>query len=172
MDNKTTRATNIRAWVAELGGPALFSQALGGPWVPAQVSQWISSKNPKPIGDKLARALEKAGGKKHGWLDTIQGEGSVNPSGIGEPESHYLTLDAAILADAYLLAVQEAGIELGIEYRLERDPQRTVNAYTFLASGKRGAGDIAGYMAAAMRRRIEREQGVGNGGRSKRGPRR
>lgn len=169
MDAKTARTLNVREWVAAEGGPALFSQRLHGRWVPAQVSQWISESNPKPIGHKLARELEQAGGRRPGSLDTIQDERSVKGSGVSEPTSHYLTLDAGILADAYLLAVQEAETELGVKYRLELDPQRTVNAYHFLASGKRSPGEVAGYMAAAWRRRVEREQGAVHGGQRKRG---
>lgn len=164
MDAKTARTLNIRNWVAAEGGPAQFSQKFDGRWAAAQVSQWISETNPKPIGHALARELELAGGRRPGSLDHIQDEAKVKGSGIAEPSSHYLTLDAAILADAYLLAYQEAGIELGVEYRLEKDPQRTVNAYEFLTSGKRGAGDVASYMAAAMKRRQAREMGEGNGG--------
>lgn len=168
MDAKTARTLNIRKWVAAEGGPALFSQKLDGRWAATQVSQWISESKPKPIGHALARALEEAGGRRPGSLDHVQDEGKVKGSEIAEPSSHYLTLDAAILADAYLLAYQEAGVELGIEYRLEKDPQRTVKAYEFLVSGERGAGDIASYMAAAMKRRQASESG-GEDGRRKRG---
>jgi hypothetical protein len=70
MDAKTARTENIRRLVAETGGPAEFSRRYGGTtWVQAQVSQWISQTNPKPIGHALARKLEDRVGLAVGSLD-------------------------------------------------------------------------------------------------------
>ena len=69
MDAKAARTINIRALVAKTGGPASFAAKTGGRWVAAQVSQWISETNPKPIGHKLARDIESIVGQSNGWLD-------------------------------------------------------------------------------------------------------
>lgn len=70
MDAKTARTENIRQLVADAGGPAEFARRFGGTtWVQAQVSQWISPTNPKPIGHKLARDIEQRTGRPVGSLD-------------------------------------------------------------------------------------------------------
>lgn len=76
MDAKTARTLNIRQWVVDEGGPAEFSRRHGDkglagekPWAPAQVSQWISDSNPKGIGHKLAREIERRLRKPEGAMD-------------------------------------------------------------------------------------------------------
>lgn len=69
MDAKAARTTNIRDLVKRTGGPADFAAATGNRWVAAQVSQWISRTNPKPLGHKLAREIETVMGIPNGWLD-------------------------------------------------------------------------------------------------------
>lgn len=78
MDASTSRTLNIRALVASSGGPASWAEKYGGTrWVPAQVSQWISADNPKSIGNRLARDLEKKMGLKVGALDIFDGDASI-----------------------------------------------------------------------------------------------
>lgn len=76
MDAKSFRTLNIRSLVAAAGGPTEFAEQTGGIWTQAQVSQWISEKNPKGIGHTLARNIEEASGKPHGWLDRQHPKGA------------------------------------------------------------------------------------------------
>lgn len=70
MDAKTARTENLRAHVAQAGGPAKWAERYGGTrWLQPQVSQWISETNPKGIGHKLARDLESAMNLAAGSLD-------------------------------------------------------------------------------------------------------
>lgn len=68
MDAKTARTTNIRALVAQEGGPTKFAEK-SWDWSQAQVSQWISEANPKGIGHALARKIERTLGLSSGWMD-------------------------------------------------------------------------------------------------------
>jgi len=103
MDAKTNRTINIRALVAEAGGPADFA-AMTRRWPASQASQWISATNPKPIGHKLAREIEDALGKPYAWLDQDHVNYSVtdteNNSRIGTV-SQSMTFDPAIVAVAW-----------------------------------------------------------------------
>lgn len=70
MDATTARTLNIRKIVAAAGGPTEFANRHGGGrWSQAQVSQWISEERPKPIGGRLARAIEEAIGWDVGVMD-------------------------------------------------------------------------------------------------------
>lgn len=76
MDASTARTLNIRAWVADAGGPAEWSRRYSpvkkdgaAQWPQPQVSQWISEASPKGIGNTLARKIEDAMGKPHGSMD-------------------------------------------------------------------------------------------------------
>jgi len=88
MDAKAARTMNIRRWVEDAGGPAAFARRYGGEkWVQAQVSQWISATNPKPIGHALAREIETVLGKQDGSMDRA-------------PDSQVLGLDLDKLGSA------------------------------------------------------------------------
>jgi hypothetical protein len=81
MDASTARTRNIRALVAQHEGPSKFAALVGRDQ--AQVSQWISTTHPKPIGSRLARHIEQATGKPLGWLDSAQHKNLA-----AEPNSH------------------------------------------------------------------------------------
>jgi hypothetical protein len=105
MDAKSLRTLNIRGLVAAAGGPTEFSELTGGRWAPGQVSQWTSDSNPKGIGHALARDIETALGKPHGWLDRSHPKGAkyLEQIASGSPRK------ASHLHDA---ASQPAGLDL------------------------------------------------------------
>lgn len=70
MDVSEIRRTNVSALVAEAGGPTEFGKRIDRDQ--AQVSQWLSATNPKPIGGRLARYIETRIGREAGWLDRPQ----------------------------------------------------------------------------------------------------
>ena len=41
---------------------------------------WSQIKSSRPIGDKLARQIEKAGGKVTGWLDEVREQSTLTPA--------------------------------------------------------------------------------------------
>ena len=43
-------------------------------------SMWSQIKSSRPIGDKLARQIEKAGGKPAGWLDEVREQSTLTPA--------------------------------------------------------------------------------------------
>lgn len=82
MDVAEIRRKNIEMMVRLSGGPTEFGRLVGREQ--AQVSQWISTTNPKPIGGRLARDIEASLDRSRGWLDAPQwekvGEGSGDSS--------------------------------------------------------------------------------------------
>lgn len=67
MDIKEIRRANLRLLIVEFGTQAKLAVASGTE--AAYISQILSDKTKREIGDDLARRLEKASKKPHGWLD-------------------------------------------------------------------------------------------------------
>lgn len=83
MDIKTIRRENARRIAQELGGPASLARALDMP--NSGVSQIIGKNPRRNIGDSMARRIEDAGGRHHGWLDTYheeEGSKARTPGGV------------------------------------------------------------------------------------------
>jgi len=81
MDIKEIRHRNVRILVKQLereanrggkyaGGLAMLAELLGKSV--AQVSRFAAEKSSTRIGDRIAREIEEAFGKEHGWLDHVQ----------------------------------------------------------------------------------------------------
>lgn len=118
MDATTARTVNMRRLVNEAGGPAEWTRKYGADrWTQPQVSQWISETNPKSIGGRLARDLEKVQGLDNGTLDRPPHMAS-QPMGI----------DPEILADAMKLLRATDAI-LGEPPEASMNPYRLAIAY-------------------------------------------
>jgi len=63
------RTIKIRELVKANGGVTKFAEALNRDQ--SQISQWISEKNPKGIGEKIAREIEEKLNLQRGYLDKI-----------------------------------------------------------------------------------------------------
>ncbi|MFC3902530.1 hypothetical protein SAMN05421749_103286 [Acinetobacter marinus] len=72
MDNKTIRYTNVRYLVDLIGGVSNFAQRLDKGQ--SQTSQFAGTNPIKGIGNKIAREIEDAFSKPHGWLDVAHPE--------------------------------------------------------------------------------------------------
>lgn len=77
MDVKTTRRRNLRQLIMEEakagqahGAQARVAERIGTN--PAYLSQILSEKTKAELGDRLARQIEQAFGKDHGWMDVPQ----------------------------------------------------------------------------------------------------
>lgn len=67
MDSKSIRYTNTRLLVDQIGGVSNFAEKIGKGQ--SQASQFAGTNPIKGIGNKVAREIEEAFGKSHGWLD-------------------------------------------------------------------------------------------------------
>lgn len=154
-----TRWRNFRALIGTANGAiTAAAQRLKKPQ--GQVSHFGGRNPTKVIGDQIAAEIEEAWGLPSGWLDLNHSDmASGAELGKSERQSQPVQLDPATLREAYLLAVQEAGIEGQKKYDLAHNPERTAQAYNFLAAG-RTASEVAEYMAAAMRRGAQKTGGV------------
>ncbi|MCH7333864.1 hypothetical protein [Acinetobacter modestus] len=74
MDSKTIRYNNTRLLVEQVGGVSNFANKINKGQ--SQTSQFAGTAPIKGIGNKVAREIEEAFGKPHGWLDVIHQEKS------------------------------------------------------------------------------------------------
>lgn len=75
MDSKTIRYINTRLLVDQIGGVSNFAEKIGKGQ--SQTSQFAGANPIKGIGNKVAREIEEAFDKPHGWLDLPHIEESV-----------------------------------------------------------------------------------------------
>ena len=67
MDSKSIRYKNTRLLVDQVGGVSNFAEKIGKGQ--SQASQFAGTNPIKGIGNKVAREIEEAFEKAHGWLD-------------------------------------------------------------------------------------------------------
>ncbi|MDH4228957.1 MAG: S24 family peptidase [Nitrospirota bacterium] len=79
MDAKSIRRQNLLHLIAEAGG----QKKLAGRTAvnPAYLSQILSDKTPRTMGDDVARRLERGMDKPHGWMDVTHAEMDMVASG-------------------------------------------------------------------------------------------
>ncbi|MFW2082869.1 LexA family protein [Acinetobacter guillouiae] len=69
MDSKSIRYRNTRLLVEEIGGVSNFAEKINKGQ--SQTSQFAGTNPIKGIGNKVAREIEEAFNKPHGWLDHV-----------------------------------------------------------------------------------------------------
>ncbi|EPR9360828.1 LexA family protein [Acinetobacter baumannii] len=69
MDSKTIRYKNTRLLVDQIGGVSNFAEKINKGQ--SQTSQFAGTNPIKGIGNKVAREIEEAFNKPHGWLDQV-----------------------------------------------------------------------------------------------------
>ena len=72
MDSKSIRYQNTRLLVEQVGGVSSFADKIGKGQ--SQTSQFAGTNPIKGIGNKVAREIEEAFDKPHGWLDLLHEE--------------------------------------------------------------------------------------------------
>ena len=84
MDSKSIRYRNTRVLVNVAGGVSNFADKIGKGQ--SQTSQFAGTNPIKGIGNKVAREIEDAFNKPHGWLDLLHDEDlPSNDVNISEP---------------------------------------------------------------------------------------
>ncbi|EOX7543267.1 LexA family protein [Acinetobacter baumannii] len=72
MDSKSIRYLNTRILVEQVGGVSNFAEKINKGQ--SQTSQFAGTNPIKGIGNKVAREIEEAFNKPHGWLDQVHEE--------------------------------------------------------------------------------------------------
>jgi|GEM_PF-2283602 len=90
-----TRTKKIRLLVENNGGVVKFSELLDRDQ--SQISQWISLKSPKKVGEKIAREIEDKLSLPHGYLDRDDNYLEPINSRIVEIPVHEATMSAGTL---------------------------------------------------------------------------
>ncbi|MEN8381185.1 LexA family protein [Acinetobacter radioresistens] len=78
MDSKTIRYKNTRLLVEQIGGVTNFAEKINKGQ--SQTSQFAGTNPIKGIGNKVAREIEEAFDKPHGWLDQVHDGVGVIPN--------------------------------------------------------------------------------------------
>lgn len=79
MDIKQIRRANMISLIEQEPSKAAFARKVGTD--PAYISQLLSTKTKAEIGNDLARSIETAYRKPHGWMDREHGAVEEAPSG-------------------------------------------------------------------------------------------
>ena len=83
MDSKSIRYKNTRLLVERVGGVSSFAEKIGKGQ--SQTSQFAGTNPIKGIGNKVAREIEEAFDKPHGWLDLPQEGTQEFENNVSEP---------------------------------------------------------------------------------------
>lgn len=83
MDSKSIRYKNTRLLVDQVGGVSSFADKIGKGQ--SQTSQFAGTNPIKGIGNKVAREIEEAFNKPHGWLDLPQEGTQTIDNNVSEP---------------------------------------------------------------------------------------
>lgn len=83
MDSKSIRYRNTRLLVDQVGGVSSFAEKIGKGQ--SQTSQFAGTNPIKGIGNKVAREIEEAFGKPHGWLDIPQEGTQTIEKNVSDP---------------------------------------------------------------------------------------
>ena len=100
MQNKEIRRINLRALIEEAGGvPQLAAKACVSDKYLRQILTGFmgpKDRNPRQVGDALARKIERGCGKPLGWMDAVHGVHAI--SDVGDTED--LAADFMSLPDS------------------------------------------------------------------------
>ena len=83
MDSKSIRYQNTRLLVDQVGGVSSFADKIGKGQ--SQTSQFAGTNPIKGIGNKVAREIEDAFDKPHGWLDIPQEGTQTIEKNVSDP---------------------------------------------------------------------------------------
>ncbi len=83
MDSKSIRYKNTRLLVDQVGGVSSFADKIGKGQ--SQTSQFAGTNPIKGIGNKVAREIELAFDKPHGWLDLPHEEQNITDGNVSQP---------------------------------------------------------------------------------------
>jgi hypothetical protein len=168
MDVYRIRWLNFRLLAGHRGGVSEAARKLGKSQ--GQVSHFGGERPIKNIGHEIAREIEAAYGKSHGWLDQMHepygaGDEPVkNGSEIMGQRSQSVILDAAMLARAESWVRFEE--KAGSKYPSVRRAERLIELYSAIAEN---GGNLSPEQAEAVidEARHRMQQGATKRGRSK-----
>lgn len=112
MDSKTIRYNNTRILVDQVGGVSNFANKINKGQ--SQTSQFAGTTPIKGIGNKVAREIEEAFGKPHGWLDVLHQEDS-------NLLSNNLNMPSSVVSNKELEALINSLIDLDEQGKLSTD---------------------------------------------------
>lgn len=85
MDVKEIRLINMQYLISSVKTIEVFADIVGSN--PSYISQIQSDKSPKNVGADLARRIEKAFGKEHGWMDKLHSDDSEDLTILNDKDS-------------------------------------------------------------------------------------
>ena len=138
MDSKTIRYNNTRILVDQVGGVSNFASKINKGQ--SQASQFAGTTPIKGIGNKVAREIEDAFGKPHGWLD-VPHESETNPYNTNNLNQKYVDLSPSIPVISWVQAgswTTSESVPYGGEFKewLPPNPKCGKNGYGLIVVGE------------------------------------
>ena len=136
MDSKSIRYKNTRLLVDQVGGVSSFAEKIGKGQ--SQTSQFAGTNPIKGIGNKVAREIELAFDKPHGWLDLPHDEQNITDGNVSEPiplKGEFVPVISWVHAGAWT-TVEAVPAGTQFEEWLPPNPKCGKNGYGLVVSGE------------------------------------
>lgn len=136
MDSKSIRYKNTRLLVEQVGGVSSFAEKIGKGQ--SQTSQFAGTNPIKGIGNKVAREIEEAFDKPHGWLDLPQEGTQKFENNVSEPIpliGKLIPVISWVQAGAWT-TVEAVPADTQFEEWLPPNPKCGKNGYGLVVSGE------------------------------------
>lgn len=136
MDSKSIRYKNTRLLVDQVGGVSSFAEKIGKGQ--SQTSQFAGTNPIKGIGNKVAREIELAFDKPHGWLDLPHDEQNITDGNVSEPiplKGEFVPVISWVQAGAWT-TVEAVPAGTQFEEWLPPNPKCGKNGYGLVVSGE------------------------------------
>jgi SOS-response transcriptional repressor LexA len=136
MDSKSIRYKNTRLLVDQVGGVSSFADKIGKGQ--SQTSQFAGTNPIKGIGNKVAREIELAFDKPHGWLDLPHDDQNETVGNVSEPipmKGEFIPVISWVQAGAWT-TVEAVPAGTQFEEWLPPNPKCGKNGYGLVVSGE------------------------------------
>lgn len=136
MDSKSIRYKNTRLLVDQVGGVSSFADKIGKGQ--SQTSQFAGTNPIKGIGNKVAREIELAFDKPHGWLDLPHDDQNETDGNVSEPipmKGEFIPVISWVQAGAWT-TVEAVPAGTQFEEWLPPNPKCGKNGYGLVVSGE------------------------------------
>ena len=136
MDVYRIRWLNFRRLAGHRGGVSEAARKLGKSQ--GQVSHFGGERPIKNIGHDIAREIEAAYGKSHGWLDQVHEPEAAGDEPVNNGSGDMGQASQSVLLDAAMLARAESWVRFeekaGVRFQSVRRAERLIELYSAIAA--------------------------------------
>ena len=136
MDVYRIRWLNFRLLAGHRGGVSEAARKLGKSQ--GQVSHFGGERPIKNIGHDIAREIEAAYGKSHGWLDQLHEPANASDEPVKNGAEDVGQASHSVILDAVMLARAESWVRFmekaGVKFQSVRRAERLIELYSAIAA--------------------------------------